>query len=137
MGMIYSKVQGVSYVLKDLDFLAAYFLEVCTFLSLAFLLSVLIKKSGFVIVLLFMYTLIFEPFVVINMEHNPHIPDTLDWIIPYLPIKSLNNLIRVPFQKYVFMKIQDFVALADVLIVLGWLVVYNSLVLLVLKKRNV
>ena len=137
MGMIYSKVIGFKYIFSDLEFLAGYFLEVCTFLSLAFLLSVLIKKSGFVIVLLFMYTLIFEPFVVINMEHNPHIPDTMDWIIPYLPIKSLNNLIRVPFPKYVFMQIQDYIAWVDVLIVLGWLFIYNSLILWFLKKRNV
>ncbi len=137
MGLIYSKVGGLKYIFSSLEFFPAYFLEVCTFLSLAFLLSILIKKSGFVIVLLFMYTLIFEPFVVVNMEHNPHIPNTMDWIIPYLPIKSLNNLIRVPFPKYVLMRIQDYVALVDILIVAAWLFIYNYLVLVIMQKRNV
>lgn len=137
MGMIYSNVKGAAYIFQDLEFLPAYFLEVCTFLSLAFLLSLLLKKAGFVIVLIFMYTLIFEPFLTINMIHNPHLPDTFDWIIPFLPIYALNQLIQVPFPKYIFREIQDYVAITDVLIVLGWLVIYNMLIYWVLKKRDV
>ncbi len=137
LGMIYSKVHGFNFIFSDMEFLPAYFLEVITFLSLAFLLSLLIKKSGFVIVLLFMYTLIFEPVFTSILEHAPFIPDSIDWVIPFFPIKSLNNLIHVPFQKYVFMRIQDYVAWIDIYIVTGWLVIYNALILFILKKRDV
>lgn len=137
MGLIYSNVTATEYIFQDLEFLPAYFLEVCTFLSLAFLLSLLLKKAGFVIVLIFMYTLIFEPFLTINMIHNPHLPNTFDWIVPYLPIYALNQMIQVPFPKYVFREIQDYVVLTDVLIVFGWLIVYNLLIYWVLKKRDV
>ncbi len=136
-GLIYSDVVEPRFIFQELEFILAYFLEVMTFLSMAFLLALLLRKAGFAIVLLFMYTLILEPFLTVNMEHNPHIPDTLDWIVPYLPIKSINNLIRVPFQKYVFMKIQDFIALKDLLIVIGWLGLYNLIIIWVLKKRDV
>jgi ABC-type transport system involved in multi-copper enzyme maturation permease subunit len=137
LGMIYSNVRSIDIIFSELEFLPAHFLEVCTFLSLAFLLSVVIKKSGFVIVLLFMYTLIFEPVFTSILEHAPFIPDSFDNFIPFLPIKSLNNLIRVPFQKYVFMRIQDYVAWIDVYIVTAWLVIYNALILFILKKRDV
>lgn len=137
MGMIYSHVTEARFIFQNLEFLLAYFLEVCTFLSLAFLLSLLIRKSGFVIVLLFMYTLIFEPFLTVNLQFNRHIPDTIDWIIPLLPVKSLNNLIQIPFPKYIFREINDYVAVADALIAVGWLIVYNLLILWVLKKRDV
>ncbi len=136
-GMVYSHVKEARFIFQNLEFLLAYFLEVCTFLSLAFLLSLLIRKSGFVIVLLFMYTLIFEPFIAVNLQFNRHIPDTLDWIVPFLPIKSLNNLIQIPFPKYIFREVQDYVAIADALIVSGWLAVYNLLILWVLRKRDV
>ena len=137
MGLIYSDVRGLDYIFKGTQFLWAYFLEVCTFLSLAMLLSLLIKKSGFVIVFLFMYTLMFEPFLTVNLEHNPHITDAMDWIVPYMPIKSLNNLIHQPFTKYIFREIQDYVALAEVIIVVAWLFIYNGLSFLILKKRDV
>jgi ABC-type transport system involved in multi-copper enzyme maturation permease subunit len=137
LGMIYSKVRGVSDIFSEMEFLPAYFLEVCTFLSLAFLLSILIRKAGFVIVLLFMYTLIFEPIGTAILQNTSFIPDFFDYAIPFLPIKSLNNLISIPFPKYVFLKIQDYVAWQDVIIVLGWLVVYNLLILWILKRRDV
>ena len=137
MGLLYSNVTAAAYIFQDLEFLPAYFLEVCTFLSLAFLLSLLLKKAGFVIVLIFMYTLIFEPFLTVNLLHNPHIPDTFDWIIPFLPIYALNQLIQVPFPKYIFREIQDYVAITDIMIVLGWLMIYNLLIYRVLKKKDV
>lgn len=137
LGMIYSHVHGVQVIFREMEYLPAYFLEVCTFLSLAFLLSLLIKKSGFVIVLLFMYTLMFEPIATVILEHYPKTPGVLKALVPYFPIKSLNNLIAIPFPKYVFLKIRDYVAWIDVLIVIGWLVVYNLLILLRLRTKDV
>lgn len=137
LGLIYSHSSSNGFIFRELEFMPAYFLELIAYLSFAFLLAVLMRKSGFVIVLLFMYTLIFEPTLTAIMEYNSFIPDSLDVIIPFMPIKSLNNLISVPFPKYVFMRIQDFVAWKDVAIVVAWLMVYNLLILWVLKRRNV
>ena len=53
-GAIYSHVWGGQYILDELEFLAAYFFDIVVYCSLAFLLSLIIKKSGFVIVLLFL-----------------------------------------------------------------------------------
>lgn len=137
LGMIFSNVRGSEVIFRELEFLPAYFLEVCTFLALAFLLSLLIKKSGFVIVLLFMYTLMFEPILTVFLEHYPNTPEVLKAIVPYFPIKSLNNLISIPYPKYVFLKIQDYVAWTDVFIVVAWLAIYNILILLRLRTRDV
>lgn len=137
MGGIYSSTVNLKDIFSKLEFFPAYFLEVCTFLSLAFLLSILIKKTGFVIVLLFMYTLILEPIGVLILEESSFLTDNIDWMLPYMPIKALNNLISFPFTRYVFMKIQDFVAWKDVIVVLIWLLIYNFLILFFLKRKNV
>ncbi len=137
LGLIWSHAHGIDVMFREMEFLGAYFLEVCTFLTLAFLLSLLIRKAGFVIVLLFMYTLIFEPIATTILEHYPKIPELLRSMASFFPIKAMNNLVSFPFQKYVFLKIQDYVAWADVLIVTGWLILNNVLILLLLKKRNV
>ncbi len=135
-GLIYSHVIEWKLIFSDLQFLAAYFLELITFMSLAFLLSVLLQKSGFVIVIIFMYTLIFEPFLTINIEHNPIFPGYLKPLVPFMPIKSLNNLVQIPFPKYVFMDTHDFVAFQDVVLVLGWLVIYQILIIIMLRHRD-
>ncbi len=136
-GLIYSTVKDLRSIFSELEFLAGYFLEVFTFLSFALLIGILLKRAGFAIVLIFMYTLIFEPFLTINLEHNPHIYESLKSISPYLPIRSLNNLISVPFQRYVFMEIQDFIAWKDVFIVLGWLIIYQFSIYKLLDKRDI
>lgn len=135
-GMIYSRVTYPASIFSEMEFLAAYFLELIAFLSFALLLGILLKRAGFAIVLIFMYTLIFEPFLTINLEHNVWINEHVSWMAPYFPIKALNNLIRVPFQKYVFMEIQDFVAWKDILIVLAWLVIFQLSIYRLLDKRD-
>lgn len=136
-GLIYSTVTDIQFIFSEMGFLAAYFLEVITFLSFALLIGILTKRAGFAIVLIFMYTLIFEPILTINFVHNPHIPEFLKLTAPFMPIMSLNNLISVPFQRYVFMEIQDFVAWKDVLIVIAWLVIYHASIYKLLDKRDI
>ena len=135
-GLIYSTVRYPELIFSEFEFLATYFLEVVTFLSLALLLGILLKKAGFAIVLIFMYTLIFEPFLTLNFEHNPWVKDYMSWSVPYFPIKALNNLIRVPFQRYIFMEIQDYVAIKDLAIVLFWLIIYQLSIFKLLQRRD-
>jgi len=135
-GLVYSHVKELKFVFREMEFLGAYFLEVFTFLCLAFLVALVLKRAGFAIVIIFMYTLIFEPIVAINLEHIPQIPDPYRAIVPFLPIKALNNLIKVPFQRYVFMEIQDYVSMTATTIVLGWLLIYNLLIIWVLNRRD-
>ncbi|MFH6984063.1 ABC transporter permease [Marinoscillum sp. 108] len=136
-GAIYSHVWGSQYILDELEFLAAYFFDIVVYCSLAFLLSLIIKKSGFVIVLLFLYTLMFEPILALILEESPWFKGTF-WaeIAPFLPIKALNGLIPVPFPKYVFMEIVDNVPIKALLIATGWLVIYLSGILFLLNRRD-
>lgn len=136
-GLIYSTVKYPELIFSELEFLLAYFLELVTFLCFAMLLALLLKKAGFAIVLIFMYTLIFEPFLTLNMEHNDWIKDQVSWLSPFFPIRALNNLITVPFQRYVFMEIQDYIHWKDVLIVFGWLVFYLLAIFKLLDKRDI
>ena len=136
-GLIYSTVKYPELLFSELEFLLAYFLELVTFLCFALLLGLLLKRAGFAIVLIFMYTLIFEPMLTVNMEHNTWIKDQVSWLAPFFPIRALNNLIHVPFQRYVFMEIQDYVAWKDILIVLGWLSVYVASIYKLLDKRDI
>ncbi len=137
LGVIHTDEFTMRQAFKGINFIPIFFIEVFTFLSFALFLALLFKKAGFVIVLLFMYTLIFEPFLALILEHAPFIPDSFAGIRDYLPIKSLNNLIKIPFQRYILRPIQDYVKFSEMAIVLAWLVTYNALSFLILKIRNV
>jgi len=136
-GSIYSHVLGPEVIFSKLEFLFAYFYEIVVYCTLALLLALIIKKAGFVIVALFLYTIMFEPIAVAIIENAPYFKDGV-WpvIAQYFPIKSLNNLIKVPYGRYLFMEIEDIVSLKALAIVSGWFLVYLSSIMFILKKRD-
>lgn len=135
-GLIYSHVVASKYIFSNLEFLLAYGLEVYVYLTFALMIALLVRKAGLVIVGLLMYTLIFDPVAAKLLEHFPYIWDEIRFLKDYLPITSLNNLIHVPFLKYAFQEIQDYISMKELTIVMGWLVANVSLSYWILKKRD-
>lgn len=136
-GSIYSHVWEARFIFDELEFLFAYFLDIVVYCSLAFLLALVIKKADFVIVLLFLYSMMFEPIVSAILTNAPYFRDTF-WseLVAFFPVQSLNNLITVPFGRYVFMEIQDYIPFKTLAIALGWLVIYLWSVISILKRRD-
>ena len=136
-GSIYSHVFGTEFIFDEMEFLAAYFYEIVVYCTLAFLLALVIKKAGFVIVALFLYTIMFEPIAVAILENAPYFENGI-WpeIAQFFPIKSLNNLIKVPFGRYIFMEIEDNIAIKAIAISFGWFVFYLSSISFILNKRD-
>lgn len=136
-GAIYSHVWSSAVIFDELEFLAAYFYEIIVYCSFAFLLALIIKKAGFVIVALFLYTIMFEPILVAIFENAPYFRDgIMPEIAQFFPVKSLNNLIKVPFGRYVFMEIEDNISYKAIAITLGWFAFYLSSIVYILNKRD-
>lgn len=136
-GAIYSHVWSWTVIFDELEFLAAYFYEIIVYCSFAFLLALIIKKAGFVIVALFLYTIMFEPILVAIFENAPYFRDgIMPEIAQFFPVKSLNNLIKVPFGRYVFMEIEDNISYKAIAITLGWFAFYLSSIVYILNKRD-
>ncbi|MEQ9301915.1 MAG: ABC transporter permease [Cyclobacteriaceae bacterium] len=136
-GSIYSNVNGMAYMFDELEFIAAYFYEIVVFCSLAFLIALMIKKSGFAIISLFLYTVMFEPILAATLEYTPYFDGTI-WqaLAPFLPINALNDLIQMPFKKYIFQEIVDNIPISALLISTGWLTIYITAIYYRLTKKD-
>ena len=128
LGFIYTREIEMHSIVKYSGFLAAYFLQVTVYQLIAFLLALLIKRTGLAMGLLILYTYIVEPIVVFRIK--------TEWIKGLFPLKAINNLIRLPFGKYMLRETQDYVALQDLGIVLAYAVLFIYLIILVLRKRD-
>ncbi len=133
LGWIYSPVQGIEATFANAAFLPAYFLDVFAFLVFSLLVGTLIKRTGFAIVLLAFYSLFIEPITTtILAARHP------EWsLYQYLPIRAINNLIAVPYHKYAFREVQDFVAFQDVVIVGVYLVAFIFLNYWLLRRSDI
>lgn len=128
-GMIYTPELELAYMFADVGFLGAYFLEVFTFLSYTLMLGLLIQRSGLTIVVLSLSAMI-EAIIKANID------DTLPWLIQFFPMEAISNLITMPFPKYVFQEVQDYVSITSVAIATGWVFFFNYISYLKLQKSD-
>ena len=130
LGFLYSPVKSIPFIVMNIEFVAAYMLEVFAFLTFAMFFGVLIKRTGFAIILFVLYAIALEPIAAALMQYEYEVAN---W---YLPIRSINNLISVPFPKYIFREVQDFVALKDVLVTIVWTGIWIILSYRLLIRRD-
>lgn len=142
-GLIFGHPESFTSILDSTQFLFAYCLEVITYLTFAFLATLVIRRSGIVIVALMMYTLAFEPLTTLFLTNFPDslsdyaaMPEILAKAAAFFPIRAINNLIHVPYQRWALQEIQDYVSLKEVLIVLGWLAFNIRVCYWLLRKRD-
>jgi hypothetical protein len=75
-----------------LDFLLAYTVEVFVYLIFSLFAALLIRRTGFTIIALILYTMILEPILAWRFD---------DTFGNYLPLSTLGDLIEFPFKRYV------------------------------------
>lgn len=128
-GLIYSPAYNVAYMFRGVEFFPAYFLEVFAFLSFALMLGIFVQRSGLSIILLLNSYLI-ELIIKENLDN--YFPQ----IIRFFPLESIMNLVPLPFARYAFQEIQDFVSLSAVAIALAWTFLFNYISYLKLKRAD-
>jgi ABC-type transport system involved in multi-copper enzyme maturation permease subunit len=128
-GLIYSP-QLTSYMFNGVEFYPAYFLEVFAFLSFALMLGVFVQRSGLSIVLLLNSYLIE---IIIKENIDEYVPN----LIQFFPLESIMNLVPMPFARYAFQEIQDYVSLPAVGIALVWTFLFNYFSYLKLKRSDI
>ncbi|HEY5917101.1 MAG TPA: ABC transporter permease subunit, partial [Chryseolinea sp.] len=128
-GFIYTPDINWKYVFTDLEFYPAYFLEIFTFLSFALMLGIFIQRSGLTIIILLLSYML-EAIVKANID------DYFPWLVRFFPMESISALVPLPFYRYAFQEIQDYVDPASVAIALGWGVLFNYFSFLKLKRSD-
>jgi ABC-type transport system involved in multi-copper enzyme maturation permease subunit len=129
-GMIYSPQLVLSDIFSDLEFFPAYFLEIFAFLSYALMLGIFVQRSGLTIILLLLSHMI-EALIKVNI-HDP-----FRWLRDFFPMQAISNLVSLPFARYAFQEIQDYVAITAVLIALVWTFLFNYFSYLRLRKSDI
>ncbi len=139
-GLIYSHVIELKYIFQGMEFLIAYFLQLVLFCLFAFVVAMVIKKAGFAIVLLFLYSLVFEPIVTGILEFGPFLKGYTDKIVKFFPIYSIEKLCgkayESPFARYFFQEIKDTIFWYEWLIAIGWGGIFLLLIYWILNKKD-
>jgi len=142
IGMHYSSYNEVSIIIRETDFIVAYFVKLVGFFSLCLFLGMLIKRSAFALAFLFILY-IFE-WILFGLMAWKLDMATAEKIQNFFPLKSMYKLIDQPFQRIAMTKFPDKANLAydyavhwyEIAIVLGWTALFIFLSYRLLKKRD-
>ena len=129
-GLIYTPAISWSFVFADMEFLIAYFIEIFAFLSFALMLGVLIQRSGLTIILLLLARML-------ELIVRENIDEYVPWMIEFLPLESISNLVPMPLKRYAFQEIRDYLTISSITIALGWTFLFNYFSYLKIKHSDI
>ena len=130
LGLLYSPVRDLYYILLNLEFVAAYGLEVFVFLCMAMFFAIWIQRSGVTIILFLLYTACIEPIFTAIMHFK------YDWKVWFFPVEAINRIVRVPFPRYALSFGHERILVEDVFVALGWAVIFIMLSYWMLRRRD-
>ncbi|MDY2588065.1 ABC transporter permease [Winogradskyella aquimaris] len=142
IGLIYSSYTEPSIIIREIEFLLAYFVKLVGFFSLCLFFGMLLKRSAFALAFLFIQFLIEW---LIFWFFNSKVGNEVAWKIHnFMPLQSMWNLVDQPIQRIAMTKYPDSNDIAydyavhwyEIAIVLGWSALFIFLSYQLLKKRD-
>ena len=142
IGLYYSSYNEVSIIIRETNFLVAYFVKLMGFFSLCLFFGMLVKRSAFALAFLFiLFILEWLFFGLLVWKFDTTIAEKIQ---NFFPLKSMYKLIEQPFQRIAMTKFPDKANLAydyavhwyEIAIVLGWTAICIFLSYRLLKKRD-
>lgn len=130
LGLFYTPIKDISSIFQQIEFVAAYGLEVFVFLCMAMFAAFLFQRSGVTIILFLLYTACIEPILTAILQFK------FEWPVWYFPVEAINRIVRVPFQKYVLNYVHDQILIEDVLVSAAWGLIFILLSFWLLKRRD-
>ncbi len=142
IGLYYSSYNEFSIIIRETEFILAYFVKLVGFFSLCLFLGMLVKRSAFALAFLFILFIIeWITYGLIGWQFNFDIAEKIQ---NFFPLKSMTKLIDQPFQRIAMTKFPEKGDLAydyavhwyEFAIVIGWTALFVFLSYRLLKKRD-
>ena len=142
LGLVYSSYNEWSIIMRGIEFIPAYFFKLVGFFAFCLFLSVLAKRSAFALAFLFIdFILEWILFGIIAWKSNV---DMAEKVQSFLPLTSISNLIKQPFQRIAMSKFPEknlldydyAVHFHATLIVILWTAIFIYSAYYLLKKRD-
>ena len=138
-GLIYSHVTDLKYIFSELDYIFSYFLQIVAFCLFAFCIALVIKKAGFAIVAIIIYS-IFQVIFTSFLEFSQWTRDYMADFVKFFPLYSIEKLTgkiyESPFARYLLQEIKTDVYWYEYLIVLVWIALFCAFITYILNKKD-
>lgn len=150
LGLIYSDYNDISIIFSDLEYLFSFFIKLVGFFSFGLFFGILVKRSAFAVGALlvwFFIESIFKGFLYWKFRDLESTSDTVNDVMQFLPLESMQNLIKEPFSRLGAVQTaasqlgEEFtknyaVTSLGIVIVMAWTFLFIYWSYIILKKRD-
>jgi len=146
LGLSFSSYDEFNIIIKDIDYVFAYFIKLVGFFSFCLFIGILIKRSAFALGFLVLWNVIEFFFTLILYQFLPN--KTVEIINRLLPLESMSQLILNPVRRFSLIKnfeqqmgatenLNDYsVNYIQILIVICWIVIFMLMSYKIIQKRD-
>ncbi len=142
IGSIYSSYGGFTVMVREMEFLLAYFVKLIGFFSLCLFFGILVKKSAFALGFLLLLQILEG--IGYGMMRWKLARETADFLQNLFPLHAMYKLIDDPIRRLAKMKVTDNeflnydygVHAHEIAIVLGWTLIFTYFSYRLLKRRD-
>lgn len=138
-GFVYSHVTDAKYIFAELDYIFGYFLQIVAFCLFAFCIALVIKKAGFAIVVIMIYS-IFQLIFTSFLEFSQWTRDYMGDVVKFFPLYSIEKLTgkiyESPFARYLLQEIKTDIFWYEYLIVCVWIGIFCTFISYLLNKKD-
>lgn len=138
-GLTYSHVTDVKYIFSEIDYIFSYFLQIIAFCLFAFCVGLVIKKAGFAIVFILIYS-IFQLIITSILQFSDWTKDYMADYVKFFPLYSIEKLTgkvyESPFARYLLQEIKTDIFWYEYLIVFAWIGIFCGFITYLLNKKD-
>jgi len=125
--LILGKSQSDENIFYGSSILISYFFSLILYLNFTYLLSSWLKKSGFVIGILFLYTLIIENLIALKLP---------EYITRFFPMNLINKMIPNPLVELMGRKVEYDFSILNIGVSVCYVIVFIALIHLMLRRGH-
>jgi ABC-2 type transport system permease protein len=137
LGVSHSDAQGMALIWHKISFLPAFFVEMLTFLILAFFFGFMLRNTGLSIALFTLYCMIIEPVIYYILKIPPLQPNHIS---TYLPVNVVIRIVEYPsipiLQKVMGLNLQENASMARCGLALLYSAVMIGVVYMVMHRKD-
>ncbi|MEM7162115.1 MAG: hypothetical protein AAF487_06685 [Bacteroidota bacterium] len=133
MGFSWSAVIEFKYIIRNIEFVAAYFVVLVGTQIFAMLITLIIRKPGIVILMLLFYFFFIEGLAYVFIKYKYELP----LVSNLLPLRGMSEIISNPMPKYWFREVYTNIQFKHVLFTLGHIGLYTYLCFRYFLKKDI
>lgn len=128
LGLIYSEPYEMAYLPEKLAFIPGYFIQILGYSMLAFLIGLIVRRTGFAIGFLLLYVLMVEKIGAY------YIPEPINL---FLPVEAFDNMIVFPLASLVDIDVPAIPRIRDIGISIFYILGFAGLSYWILNRRDI